>query len=120
MPIEQCDRDAAKRWGTGPVYNMGHLAEAFAAHREAAEQRGREQERAAVVAWLRADNSLCDCFARSEDECVCGAWDNYKTRPLLQIAADIESGQHREGVPLPTARTPQAAQAPDQEPPASE
>lgn len=35
-PIEQVDRDAAERWGTGPVYNMQHHAEAFARHRQAA------------------------------------------------------------------------------------
>lgn len=35
--VTQEDRDAAERWGTGPVYNMQHLAEAFARHREAAE-----------------------------------------------------------------------------------
>jgi len=29
----QADRDAATRWGTGPVYNMDHLAQAFARHR---------------------------------------------------------------------------------------
>lgn len=35
------DRQAAERWGTGPVYNMQHLAQAFARHRIAAEQRGK-------------------------------------------------------------------------------
>jgi hypothetical protein len=54
----------------------------------------REEERATVVAWLRSDNSLCDCFAREEGECACGAWDDNKSRPLLQIAADIEAGEH--------------------------
>jgi hypothetical protein len=31
--VTQADREAAERWGTGPVYNMQHLAEAFARHR---------------------------------------------------------------------------------------
>ena len=31
--VTQADREAAARWGTGPVYNMQHLAEAFARHR---------------------------------------------------------------------------------------
>jgi hypothetical protein len=34
--VTQADRDAAERWGTGPVYNMQHLAEAFARHRQSA------------------------------------------------------------------------------------
>ena len=56
------------------------------------------QEREAIVAWLRADNSRCDCFARSEGECACGGWDGYKSRPLIQIADDIEAGAHHGGV----------------------
>lgn len=57
-----------------------------------------EQERAAVVAWLRADNSKCDCRI-AEGECTCGGWDGYKSRPLHQVADDIEAGAH-----LPTDR----------------
>jgi hypothetical protein len=67
----QRDRDAAERWGTGPVYNMDHLAQAFARH-AAAE---RAMERAAIVEWLR------------------GQWQG-----RLQIAAfladTIEAGEH--------------------------
>lgn len=36
----------------------------------------------------------CDCHARSEMECGCGAWDDYKTKPLLEIADAIERGEH--------------------------
>ena len=55
----------------------------------------REDERAKIVAWLRADNSTCDCFARSEGECACGGWDDYKTRPILDVARDIEAQKYR-------------------------
>jgi hypothetical protein len=33
---------------------------------------------AAAVA-LEADAKRCDCSARNEDECACGAWDDYKS-----------------------------------------
>ena len=48
VEVTQEDRDAAERWGTGPVYNMEHLAQAFARHRIAAENAA--LERAAKVA----------------------------------------------------------------------
>jgi hypothetical protein len=63
-----------------------HHAEPFAEVRQA--------ERAAIVAWLRQDNGQCDCHAREATECACGAWDDYKTRPLLDIATAIETGEH--------------------------
>jgi len=47
---------------------------------------------ARVVEWLRKENGLCDCHARCETECGCGAWDDWKTKPLLQIADAIERG----------------------------
>ena len=52
MPIEQVDREAVQGY-----FHSGKsrdILEHFAAHRIAAEQRGREQERAAVVAYLHA------------------------------------------------------------------
>ena len=48
---------------------------------------------ARVVEWLRKENGLCDCHARCETECGCGAWDDWKTKPLLQIADAIERGE---------------------------
>jgi hypothetical protein len=54
----------------------------------------RAEERAAIVAWLRKENGQCDCFAYEAGECGRGGWDNYKTRPLLDIADDIERGEH--------------------------
>ena len=48
-----------------------------------------------IVAWLREENELCDCFARSETECGCGAWDSYKTVLLSRIWEAIERGEHR-------------------------
>lgn len=57
------------------------LARAFAAHRQAAYAAG--LERAAVI--LEEDAKLCDCFARAEGECACGAWDDYKTAPIERM-----------------------------------
>lgn len=49
-----------------------------------------------IVAWLRAENKLCDCFARSSGECACGVWDGMdKSWTLDQVATAIESGSHR-------------------------
>ena len=48
---------------------------------------------ARVVEWLRKENGLCDCHAHSETECGCGAWDDWKTKPLLEIADAIERGE---------------------------
>lgn len=52
---------------------------------------------ARIVAWLRSENGACDCFAREAGECACGAWDDYKTMPLLAVADMIENGDHRKG-----------------------
>lgn len=32
----------------------------------------------AAINALEADAKLCDCFAFEEDECGCGAWNDYK------------------------------------------
>lgn len=48
-----------------------------------------QQAIADVVEWLRRENGLCDCFARSETECACGAWDDHKTWPLERTADEI-------------------------------
>lgn len=48
-----------------------------------------QQAIADVVEWLRSENGQCDCFARSETECACGAWDDYKTWPLERTAQEI-------------------------------
>ena len=53
----------------------------------------REDRVAQVVEWLRKENGLCDCHARCETECGCGAWDDWKTKPLLEIADAIERGE---------------------------
>lgn len=57
---------------------------------------GARQEREAIVAWLKRENGLCDCYARSEGECGCGAWDDYKQWPLERVWETIKSGQHKE------------------------
>lgn len=59
-----------------------------------------QQERAKVVAWLRAEAKLCDCFAHEPGECGCGAWDtepgerSYKTMQVEVLADAIERGDH--------------------------
>lgn len=68
--------------------------EAIAAWNTRALDEARGDPVAKVVAWLRKENGLCDCHARSEMECGCGAWDDYKTKPLLEIADAIERGEH--------------------------
>ena len=49
-------------------------------------------ERAKIVAWLRAENGRCDCFAHEESECACGGWNDYKQWPLNHTADLIEAG----------------------------
>ena len=44
---------------------------------------------------LDADAKLCDCFARSEGECACGAWDDYKTAPVESMAALVRQLKER-------------------------
>lgn len=64
--------------------------EQIARHRIAALEEARGDQVARVVEWLRKENGLCDCHARCETECGCGAWDDWKTKPLLEIADAIE------------------------------
>lgn len=53
-----------------------------------------------IVEWLRADAQMCDCFAREEGECACGAWyselgeRSHKTACIEDIADAIERGEH--------------------------
>ncbi len=49
-------------------------------------------ERDRIVAWLRAENGRCDCFAHEESECACGGWNDYKQWPLNHTADLIEAG----------------------------
>lgn len=62
-----------------------------------------EQERAKVVAWLRSEAKLCDCFAHDPGECACGAWDSelgersYKRANVEDLADAIERGDHLDG-----------------------
>lgn len=51
-------------------------------------------ERALIVAWLREDAKQCDCFARGEGECTCGAWWDNKESNVLNLAGLIEAGEH--------------------------
>lgn len=76
--------------GTPALSSMCHdFAQAAIAALDAA----RGDPVARVVEWLRRENGLCDCHARCETECGCGACDDWKTKPLLQIADAIERGE---------------------------
>ena len=49
-----------------------------------------------IVEWLREEAMLCDCFAREESECACGAWDDYKQVSISTIIDAIEQGAHHD------------------------
>ena len=55
-----------------------------------------DDELARVVAWLRQEAELCDCFARSASECACGAWDDYKRIDPRELADRLARHEHRE------------------------
>lgn len=83
------DRRAAERWGTGPVYNMQHLAEAFARHRIAAEQRSKlEGARLAIEAAIReADEHARLAWKigeRQGQSSICSSGRNYGARAVGQ------------------------------------
>lgn len=40
---------------------------------------------------LEADAKLCDCYAREESECGCGAWNDYKTVPMERAVALVRA-----------------------------
>jgi len=54
----------------------------------------RKEERAAIIAWLEKESTLCDCAAIYDGECVCGALDECKTVPIERILLAIEAGRH--------------------------
>jgi hypothetical protein len=78
------------------AYMAGHRAALDATPPETLDER-----QAAIVAALRDDAQRCDCFALSEGECACGAWDaepgerSYKRKGVEDIADWIESGEWR-------------------------
>lgn len=90
VEITEADRVAAEKYVWLLDDEKAELAEEFARHRLAA----RAEERRSILEWLHRDNGTCDCAAREAYECACGGWDDDKRRSLLDIAADIESGEH--------------------------
>ncbi len=64
-----------------PATMIVNIIDHIASHREAAERRVVEN----IVERIKADAKLCDCFARSEGECACGAWDDHKSVPLYRV-----------------------------------
>ncbi len=105
VEVTQADREAAIKI-FAMIFGNGHSAtyalarsdrhflfDELARHRIAALEEARGDQVARVVEWLRKENGLCDCHAHSETECGCGAWDDWKTKPLLEIADAIERGE---------------------------
>lgn len=43
-----------------------------------------------VRRWLTMISETCDCFARSEGECACGAWDDYKRVDMPNLIAQFD------------------------------
>lgn len=83
----QRDRDAAADyWGNDnpPLELVAMTARHAAAERAIGYRMGID----AAVKALEDDAQLCDCHARSEGECACGAWSDYKTVPM-ERAVDI-------------------------------
>lgn len=66
VEVTQEDRDAAERWGTGPVYNMEHLAQFLACIRFTA-----GSEAAATITELRERLELTGEFASGPDGIEC-------------------------------------------------
>lgn len=62
--VDVTDEDRARAEHYSRVFPDIRLPEAFAAHRIAAEARGREAERAEIVAWLKTDAA----FAKTDHE----------------------------------------------------
>lgn len=48
-------------------------------------------QREKIIAALRSDGEQCDCFAKEECECACGAWDGYKTISIDRAIEIVES-----------------------------
>lgn len=93
---EICARDCEER------FMIGHARDYRAAKMDssskmqltlAALNRGIEIERTRTVALLREENGQCDCFAREEGECACGAWDDSKTMSVARLIEAIEIGK---------------------------
>jgi hypothetical protein len=76
-------------WEPGPEMTVVKLARAFQAAIDAQRERdAKEYIQAGIDAAadaMEADAKLCDCFARSEGECGCGAWSDYKTVPVSRM-----------------------------------
>lgn len=91
MNITQPDREAAASilWVATLIDDEESIVQAFAAHRLA--------ERERIVAWLKSEALSCDCFAREENECACGAWDDCKTVQIGGLIDAIERGDHDGG-----------------------
>ena len=78
VKVTPVDRDAAinlDELHIIQVWNIDRVAAAFAHHREYGYEAGVE----AAAKALKDDAKKCDCFARMEVECGCGAWDDNKT-----------------------------------------
>ncbi len=96
--VTQEDADEATDFATRYLYPncqgvRSALAQAFARHRIAAEQRGAERERERCIKAIEDDAQLCDCFAHSESECACGAWCEWKSITSARAVEIICKGE---------------------------
>ena len=60
----------------------------------------------AAAKALEADAKKCDCFARYERECACGAWDDYKSitsARAVEIVRALVTEPCQRQAPMPVA-----------------
>lgn len=53
-----------------------------------------EQER--LIALIESDATVCDCHARDEGECACGAWCEWKTITSARAVAILREDAHND------------------------
>ena len=70
-------------WVETIVDDQEAIAQAFARHRIAAIEE--------CAKALEAEAKLCDCFARNEGECSCGAWCEWKSIPSARAVEIVRA-----------------------------
>lgn len=82
------DHASSIRTQTKEAEELEQAADALAVI-EADRKEAREEVVREIIQHLIEDNGRCDCFAHSVAECACGGWDDYKRKPLLDVADEI-------------------------------
>lgn len=72
------------------VETWNEISDALEADRAATRADERAKVVGEIVARLKEENGLCDCFAHDPRECACGAWDDYKSMSLERVWGLIE------------------------------